>query len=91
MPTKTHPRESRFERDRDAINNPREWPQLRLPMKNPGRYNSDKPSLGWLFTGYEWPSDERVVHVGNIFDKDSPDVEVYSDTEAMLDAGWTVD
>ena len=59
---------SRFERDREMVNNPMGWPQMRLPMKNPGRLGIrsegsylDLPSLGWLFTGVEWPGDERTV------------------------------
>ena len=81
---------SRFERDREMVNNPMGWPQMRLPMKNPGRYNTEQSNLGWLFTGMEWPSAERTVYIGNIFGE-SHDEEQYQDTEAMLDAGWVVD
>lgn len=84
-------KQSRFERDRERINDPMNWPQMRLPLKNPGRYNTDRPSLGWLFTGYCWSSLERQVFLGNIFDKNAEGSEVYKDTEALLDAGWTVD
>ena len=91
MTAKTNQSRSRFERDREMVNNPMGWPQLRLPMKNPGRYNTEQPNLGWLWASMEWPGDERTVYFGNIFDRDSSGSEVYQDTEAMLDAGWTVD
>lgn len=89
--SKPQTQSSRFERDREIINNPMRWPQMRLPMKNPKRYNTDRPSLGWLFAGMEWQDDERTVHLGNIFDKGAAGTEVYRDTEEMLDDGWTVD
>jgi hypothetical protein len=80
-----------LETDRERIDSPMEWPGLRLPLKNPGRYNTEKPSLGWLWTSMEWPGAERTVYLGNVFDNEPADEEIYQDTWALLDAGWQVD
>jgi hypothetical protein len=78
-------------RDVEMIDDPMRWPQMRLPVKNPDRYNTDKPSLGWLFAGMEWEGRERVVHLGNVFDAAASGEERYQDTWALVDAGWVVD
>ena len=80
------------DRDRRMINDPMGWPQLRLPVKNPGRYDSDVDNaFGVLDTGMAWPDERRIVHVGNLYLPLGEKTEEYESTDALLDAGWVVD
>jgi hypothetical protein len=80
--------------DKERIDDPLSWPMMRLPVKNPGRYNTDKPHMGYLFTGSEWGTEWRTITLANVFtdgEDTPPRTEEYESTDAMLDAGWTID
>jgi hypothetical protein len=80
------------ERDREMIENPMRWPNIRLPLKNPSRYDTDiDRAFGVLVTGMTWPSEKRAVHIGNLFMPLGDETEEYENVDALLDAGWVVD
>lgn len=87
----------RRKRDKAMIDDPQRWPHLRLPLKNPSRYNGERhaQAFGYLMAGMDWSSHERVVYHGTIFDPpagaEASHCEHYEDTDALLDAGWKVD
>lgn len=82
------------EREKQMIDNPMRWPLLRLPLKNHQQREAHGwPTLGRLATGMSWPSEERTVYVGPIYDPITKDTEclTFANTDALLDAGWVVD
>jgi hypothetical protein len=84
---------TRRAQDREMIEDPLRWPQLRLPLKNPARYNTERPAFGFLEpVGATWGDDpRRPLYLGNIFSGPDGHTDWYDDVDALLDDGWTVD
>ena len=65
--------------DRALIEDPWRWPSPRLPLKNPQRYNTERPAFGFLFANGKpaWTGRERTLMAGE-------GEEVYTDVDGLL-------